>query len=103
MARIHVRGGRPLAGYALAGTRIVVVRRDYDAHLVEHLFPQGVVPEPALEIANAHGVNPLFVKCAEYINEVEWPEFPNGGDPYGRRRLVDSDPVKPGDLVSGMV
>ncbi|MGZ0002915.1 hypothetical protein [Burkholderia gladioli] len=62
--------------------RIVVVRGDYDAYLVEHLFPQGVVPEPALEIANAHGANPLFVKCAEYVNEVEWREFPGGGHPY---------------------
>lgn len=82
MARIHVRGGRPLAGYAHAGMRMVVVRGDYDARLMEHLFPQGVVPEPALEIVNAHGANPLFVKCAEYANEVEWPEFPNGGHPY---------------------
>ncbi|KAB0648377.1 hypothetical protein [Burkholderia diffusa] len=62
--------------------RIVVVRGDYDAYLVEHLFPQGVVPEPALEIPNAHGANHLFVKCAEYGNEVEWREFPGGGHPY---------------------
>jgi predicted phosphodiesterase len=62
--------------------RIVVVRGDYDAHLVEHLFPQAVVPEQALEIASTHGANPLFVKCAEYVNEVEWTEFPNGGHPY---------------------
>ncbi len=82
MARIHVRGGRPLAGYAHAGMRIVVVRGDYEARLVEHLFPQGAVPEQALEIANAHGANALFVKCAEYVNEVEWTEFPNGGQPY---------------------
>jgi hypothetical protein len=82
MARIHVRGGRPLAGYTSAGMRLVVMRGDYDTQMVDHLFPQAVAPGPALEITNAHGANPLFVKCAEYVNEIEWPEFPNGGHPY---------------------
>ncbi|MBN3754211.1 hypothetical protein G3N95_14765 [Paraburkholderia sp. Tr-20389] len=82
MTRIHVRGGKPLAGYAHAGMRIVVVRGDYEARVVEHLFPHGFAPEQALEIDSAHGANPLFVRCAEYINEVEWSEFPDGGHPY---------------------
>lgn len=62
--------------------RQVVVKGDYDAHLVEYLFPQGVVPEAALEITNAHGTLPLFVKCMEYTNEIEWDRFPDGGQPY---------------------
>jgi hypothetical protein len=61
MARIHVRGGTPLAGYAHAGMRIVVESGDYDARLVEHLFPQGVVPEqacsPVFRPGLTHGLN----------------------------------------------
>jgi hypothetical protein len=82
MTRIHVRGGRPLAGYSHTGVRLVVVKGDYDAHLIERMFPQGVAPERALEIANAHGAFPLFVKCAEYTNDIEWDQFPDGTHPY---------------------
>jgi hypothetical protein len=82
MPRIHVRGGRPLAGYNAGGQRINVVKGDYDAHLVENLFPQDAVPHAALEISGAHGPNPLFVKCTDYTNEIEWDQFPDGGHPY---------------------
>ncbi|MEX3960107.1 hypothetical protein AB4Y31_29325 [Trinickia sp. EG282A] len=81
MPTIHVRGGRPLAGYDAGGQRINVLKGDYDARLVEHLFPQDAVPQAALEISRAHGPNPLFVKCTEYTNEVEWGQFPDGGHP----------------------
>jgi len=82
MARVHFRGGRPLAGYSHTGARLGVVEGDYDAHLVEHVFPQAAVLEAALEIPNAPGVFPLFVKCAEYTNEIEWDQFPDRGHPY---------------------
>ena len=82
MRRIHVRGGRPLAGYSHTGARLVVVRGDYEAQLTEHMFPQGVVPERALEIGNSHGALPLFVKCAEYTIEIDWDTFPEGAHPY---------------------
>lgn len=31
MPRIHVRGGRPLAGYSHTGARLVVVRGDWSS------------------------------------------------------------------------
>ena len=95
MARIHVRGGRPLAEYAHAGMRIVVVRGDYEARLVEHLFPRGVLPEQALEIHNAHGANPLFVRCAEYTNEIEWTRVSERWPSLFRSRMTQTSAGKP--------
>ena len=82
MARIHVRGGLPLAAFRRSNGRVVVAKGDYEAHVIEHTFPGQYTPEAALEILNAHGTDSLFVKCAEYTNEIEWNQFPDGAYPY---------------------
>ncbi|MDR8401705.1 hypothetical protein NE850_35820 [Paraburkholderia sp. USG1] len=82
MTRIHVRGGLPLAAFRPSNSRVVVEKGDYEAHVIEHTFPGQHTPEAALEIFNAHGTDSLFVKCAEYTNEIEWNQFPDGAYPY---------------------
>lgn len=82
MARIHVRGGRPLAAFRRSNGRVMVKKGDYEAHVIEHTFPGQDTAEAALEILNAHGTDSLFVKCAEYTNEIEWNQFPGGAFPY---------------------
>ncbi|KPD18001.1 hypothetical protein ADM96_15585 [Burkholderia sp. ST111] len=82
MARIHVRGGLPLAAFRSSNPRVQVNPGDYEAHVVEHTFPGQQAPEAALEILNADGTDSLFVKCAQYTNEIEWDQFPDGAHPY---------------------
>jgi hypothetical protein len=82
MVKIHVRGGLQLAAFRSSNPRVVVNPGDYEVRVVEHTFPGQHAPEAALEILNAHGTDSLFVKCAEYINEIEWDQFPDGAYPY---------------------
>jgi hypothetical protein len=84
MARIHVREipSYPLAAFRRSIGRVVVGKGDYEAYVIEHTFPGQHAPEAALEILNAHDTDSLFVKCAEYTNEIEWDQFPDGAHPY---------------------
>jgi len=81
---IRVRGGFVLAGYSETGMRLRIVAGEYIARRVRHEFPRGGAPEDALEVSGSHRSTrtPLFVKCAEYIGEVDWASFPDGGQPY---------------------
>jgi hypothetical protein len=81
---IRVRGGFVLAGYSERGMRLRIMAGEYVARRVSHAFPRGEAPEDALEVtaSQQHRGAPLFVKCAEYGNEVDWAAFPDGGQPY---------------------
>lgn len=81
---IRVRGGFVLAGYSERGMRLRIMAGEYVARRVVHEFPRGAAPEDALEVTGSQPSrgSPLFVKCAEYGNEVDWAAFPEGGQPY---------------------